>query len=347
MKILKNNLSSKLNIRTELNFPIEGIEFDFINHIDSDTENLAFLIKKEEKLRDILVIVINNLQDVISKSNDKEKVKIIEEKLIDAKEKFELINKDIQILQDSKQKFDNINNLIIELLIKMESENKCDNNYETEILKLKEDINQFSVEFEENKLKVISNENIVNKFLDEEEIRDYFNSIKSELNKSTKELKEQNNKAVIVDSLALDKNSSVLKISEKEKKVYLPYSAKELSEYLNRYPDQYSSLEDVIEKEFILPSDFYLKHPVVARFREAYALIRDRESKTVLDAIKFAVDLMFRYNLNPAIIAACKTQEQLENYLSCLDNNKLDEFSNFEIIFELNPLNVSDKDLKV
>ena len=133
-------------------------------------------------------------------------------------------------------------------------------------------------------------------------------------------------------------NNSVLKISEKDKKVYLPYSAKELGEYLTRYPDQYSSLEDVIEKEFILPSDFYLKHPVVARFREAYSLIRDRESKSVLDAIKFSVDLMFRYNLNPAIIAACKTEEQLENYLSCLDRNKLDEFSDFEIIFELTPL---------
>ena len=31
MKILKNNLGSKLNIRTELNFPIEGIEFIDIN----------------------------------------------------------------------------------------------------------------------------------------------------------------------------------------------------------------------------------------------------------------------------------------------------------------------------
>jgi len=41
MKILKNNLGSKLNIRTELNFPIEGIEFIDINPmlIDKDVYN--------------------------------------------------------------------------------------------------------------------------------------------------------------------------------------------------------------------------------------------------------------------------------------------------------------------
>ena len=41
MKILKNNLGSELNIRTELNFPIEGIEFIDINPmlIDEDVYN--------------------------------------------------------------------------------------------------------------------------------------------------------------------------------------------------------------------------------------------------------------------------------------------------------------------
>lgn len=41
MKILKNNLGSKLNVRTELDFPIEGIEFIDINPmlIDKDVYN--------------------------------------------------------------------------------------------------------------------------------------------------------------------------------------------------------------------------------------------------------------------------------------------------------------------
>ena len=41
MKVLKNNLKLELNIRTELNFPIEGIEFIDINPmlIDKDVDN--------------------------------------------------------------------------------------------------------------------------------------------------------------------------------------------------------------------------------------------------------------------------------------------------------------------
>jgi len=46
MKILKNNLKSELNIRTELNFPIEGIEFIDINPILIDKGTYAEVIEK-------------------------------------------------------------------------------------------------------------------------------------------------------------------------------------------------------------------------------------------------------------------------------------------------------------
>ena len=124
------------------------------------------------------------------------------------------------------------------------------------------------------------------------------------------------------------------------KKVFLPYTKHEISLYLEQYPNSYTSYQDVIEKEFVLSLDYYMKHPVVARFREAYSLIRDRESKSVIDAFKFALDNMFRYELNPVIIAACKTQEQLEHYLNCLEKNKLEDFKDFEIKFEVAPLGI-------
>lgn len=46
MKILKNNLGSKLNIRTELDFPIEGIEFIDINPILIDKDVYNEVIEK-------------------------------------------------------------------------------------------------------------------------------------------------------------------------------------------------------------------------------------------------------------------------------------------------------------
>ena len=114
-------------------------------------------------------------------------------------------------------------------------------------------------------------------------------------------------------------------------------SQSNLNDYLKYYPDTYSSVEDVIKKEFTFPRKYYIKHSVLARFRETYALIRDREAKSISEAIKYAFELMFRYEINPAIIAACKTQEDLEDYLNCLENNKLNDFKRFQIKFEINP----------
>lgn len=134
------------------------------------------------------------------------------------------------------------------------------------------------------------------------------------------------------------KDNNTLIISEKSKKVFLPYKESEVNSYLQQYPDQYRSFEDVVNKEFILPIENYIKNFVVSRFRETYTLIRDREAKSIMDALKYSVELMFKRNLNPAIIAACKTQAQLENYLDCLERGHLEQFEDFKIVFEVNPL---------
>lgn len=127
-------------------------------------------------------------------------------------------------------------------------------------------------------------------------------------------------------------------VSEKNKKVYLPYKVSEVYSYLEKYPNSYSSFKDVIKKEFILSLDYFTRRPAYTRFRESYSLIRDREGKSILEALKYSFDLMFKDNLNPAIIAACKTQEQLDDYLTCLDHNNLSAFKHFEIQFNVNPL---------
>lgn len=53
MKILKNNLKSELNIRTEKNYPIEGIEFIDITPLIMQKETLKEIIDKfVEELKD-------------------------------------------------------------------------------------------------------------------------------------------------------------------------------------------------------------------------------------------------------------------------------------------------------
>lgn len=133
-------------------------------------------------------------------------------------------------------------------------------------------------------------------------------------------------------------SNPILIVSERLQKVFLPYTKAEILSFLEQYPEEYSSAEDVIEKEFVLSLNYYMHHPVTARFREAYSLIRDREAKSVMEALKYALNIMFRYDLNPTIIAACKSQQQLEHYISCLERNALSDFKDFEIRFEITPL---------
>ena len=138
------------------------------------------------------------------------------------------------------------------------------------------------------------------------------------------------------DLLGMTENE-VLIISEKENKVYLPYKKTELKSYMTKYPESYYSYKNVIEKEFILPLNYFIHNQSLARFRETYSLYRDREATSVLEAFTNASKLTFKKNLNPAIIAACKTKKQLNNYLLCLQENKTDDFQDFQIIYDMSP----------
>lgn len=134
------------------------------------------------------------------------------------------------------------------------------------------------------------------------------------------------------------KDNLELKVSEKDKKVYLPYTKQDLQEFMNDYPNEYPSAKSVIDHEFTEKISIYNNHPVLARFREGYYLSKYKEMNSTLTALKFARSIMFRRDLNPTIIAAVRSREQLADYLECLNNNRLEDFKHFKITFEVNPL---------
>lgn len=160
----------------------------------------------------------------------------------------------------------------------------------------------------------------------EDQILDTYNQIS----------KEENN--VSLDSKVYSENNNTLLISEKSNRIYLPYTKEEIINYIEKNPDKYKSFDEVVEKKYIFSSDYFLKHPVFSRFKETYSLIHDKESKSSIEALKSAIDVMFNYNLNPAIIASCKTITQFNNYISCLSKNNLEDFTDFEIKYEVTPL---------
>ena len=134
------------------------------------------------------------------------------------------------------------------------------------------------------------------------------------------------------------KDNLELKVSEKDKKVYLPYTKQDLQEFMNDYPNEYPSAKAVIDHEFTEKISIYNNHPSLARFREGYYLSKYKELNSTFSSLKFAKSIMFRRDLNPTIIAAVRSREQLADYLECLANNRLEDFKHFKIIFEVNPL---------
>ena len=152
------------------------------------------------------------------------------------------------------------------------------------------------------------------------------------------------NKNKFLTNLSVPNGSNnCLIISDEDQKVYLPYSFDEVDKRFNAYSHKYESITDLIEKEYIKPASFY-KNPFTARFREAYKLMRRRQHGSIGAAIALGVELAFETHLHPAIITACKNLEELDIYLDCLDDNELDKFSCFDIIYKSVPVLLSKKE---
>lgn len=130
-------------------------------------------------------------------------------------------------------------------------------------------------------------------------------------------------------------DNHTLVISEEDGKVYLPYSKEEIkSEVLQ---NKGTKISDLIEEKYICSLDKY-KNAIRARFREGYNLMYKKEGKSRRSAILLGIELMFETNLHPAVIAACKNLEELDIYLDCLEDNELEKFSCFKIIYKSLPM---------
>ena len=60
-----------------------------------------------------------------------------------------------------------------------------------------------------------------------------------------------------------------------------------------------------------------------------------------LKALSLASELFMNYNLHPAIITACKSVDELDVYLACLEDNTLQDFRFFDIKYEIPPIAVN------
>lgn len=285
-------------------------ELYLLQNFEANLVNINLKIAEQENKRNEVTCLFDTLSktDSVSKIGSK---KDYSEEINNISEKFA---KNIEKLNSLKSLLIDINSGFISLSRNASSDEVAIN--------LKEKINSYFSTYEEIKKDIM---------LADIEVDRFVKRINSSNGKKSEEVSEEISDGNI-------QNNNTLIISEKDNKVFLPYTVSEIQSYMEKYPKEYKSLEYVINKEFILPLDYYTKHPSLARFREAYSLIRDREAKSVFDALKYALNIMFKYDLNPAIISACKTEEALNLYIECLENKDLSKFKLFKIEFRLNPL---------
>ena len=131
------------------------------------------------------------------------------------------------------------------------------------------------------------------------------------------------------------KDSDVLLISETQGKVVLPYKIEDVEKILDKNKS-YSNIQDVIDGEYTFPIDKY-KNSSKSRFKEAYNIMRKKETASVCDSISLATEVVFNSSLNPAVITACNNLDQLDVYLDCLSSNELDKFNYFKVKYEIVP----------
>lgn len=134
------------------------------------------------------------------------------------------------------------------------------------------------------------------------------------------------------DNINLKENTLI--ISETSGKVILPYYINELENIKANAKDK--TYEQIIQENYTLSIDQF-KTPFIARFREAFKLAHSKEKKSVKFAFDLGTELLFNYNLHPAIISACRNLDELDIYLDYLENNETEKFDCFNIIFEIPP----------
>ncbi len=129
-------------------------------------------------------------------------------------------------------------------------------------------------------------------------------------------------------------DNKTLVISEEDGMVYLPYTKEDIKNEVIH--NKGVKIGDVIEDKYTIPLNKY-KNSMRARFREGYNLMYKKEHKSRKSAFMLGLELMFESNLHPAIISACKNLEELDIYLDCLEDNELEKFSCFKIIYKSLP----------
>lgn len=303
------------------------------NIINDELDTLNNILNQQRQLKKTLFLYLEKLSESLSNATDTHDTTSLISCLETIKKNFENIKENIDKIKELKKYL--LDSLKLDFFDPIYFE-KYNKDFKSLFNKISEDnifyytfmesiLKHMTVnfpDFNSNTIKDISNNieltpNVVSeKVLDETEIKNKINKLQNNINHENLHL-----------------NENVLLVSEKNKNVVLPYSTVELEIFFSDHPEKYSSIQDIVDKEYTLPLKYY-KHAAISRFKEAFYLARKKSKLSFLKSLSLANEVFFNSNLNPAIITACRNVDELYIYLSCLDDNALDKFNCFKIVYD-------------
>ncbi len=246
--------------------------------------------------------------------------------------------KKTNLLSNSSQKINDIQKLSLKLqndLITMISL------YETNIEDHLNEIKANLVEYNKQR------DNLSKKILEFEKENTVFlsNIIKptceSPFQKNTKILKQNASYSKIDIELNPYDNNTLI-ISEKDQFAYLPFFYEDIKNIYKNEKSSYPTLQDVVNQNYIIPLNKF-KNSTFSRFREAFQLMRKKEKASIPKSLDLGLEMMFRYELNPIVISACRNLDELDIYLNCLDEKDTYDFPCFQIRYEITPQVLKNK----
>lgn len=246
-------------------------------------------------------------------------------------ESFFYLNESTNTLNKSNSNISILNNLIDYL----------DKIKQSEKLHLDANIKEYNARFTENINNVYNNTEVIERFIYQITTTDFSKILKNK-NEDVKNERVEQVKATVqtdvIENVELNSRfiENTLVISEIQQRIILPYNINTIKDILLNNPDGYSSLQGVINKVYTRSIDYYKCTPI-ARFKEAYKLVREKENGSKTKALGLALELFWNYNLHPAIITACNSLDELDVYLACLEDDTLEDFKYFDVRYEIPP----------
>lgn len=317
---IKSNINKTIELKTFL----ENIyNSDFLNTIDSEKFNKEFneLLDNISKTNSSYLTFMNNYEAFIKPvsidKNEESKKITLEDSDISEEIETDYLN------QEEESLFETVNN-----------SNTITENITTDISTQQNSTENDSVlDLEENTQETIheniaetSTENISN-----QETIESIETPKQIVKKDFTIIDEPEKEQIKETTMQINLPEKELIINKKLGIAILPYSISDLDELFLNDPEKYSSIQDIIDKEYTVKlKDF--ENSSITRYKEAFKLARDKSNYTFSQAANFAKVFLVENEITSLIIASCKNVEELEFYIECLNNNKLNDFHYFKIV---------------